>query len=682
MAHKLLVVLKILLGVVFLTPFFLFKPYFFYPYVFPKVIIFQCLIVIIFVLFFYFYLYKRKLIKTDFTSISLCILLLGLGYFVSTLLGVDINRSFWGNHERMTGAFSLWHYILFYFLLSGVINNDKNWQNLIRLVLIIGFIIIITGIIQRYSDISFLFLRKIDRSDSFLGNPIYFGGFAVLLIFITGFGLQFENNRYWKIFAWIIIFLCILAVFFSGSRGPFLALFVSFGVFIVINIVGRFKKKYKILLIAAFLSLIILGIFLFISRKNVIIKEIPALGKLLNTTLKSGTVYFRLLSWESSVDAWLERPIFGWGLNNFNIGFNSNFPKEFNKYDLTQSWVDNAHNIFLNTLAEQGIFGFSIYFLLLIIILFNIFKAYKNRKINLTLFSLFITYFVAHLTQNLFIFENHSSYLMFFFMLGFLNHYSCKNKKNRDEKKIIVLKKIIKLKVIRYTLLCIIVILSVFLLYTNIKILYSSHLALKATRLLKQNPSQSDFFFKRAVNFSNPYDGDLRLFYINTFLDIFPQYQKTGQIQTGIRLLHLSYDEIKKNIDTHPMDIRYHILFNKIAIILCNMLKKCDYMKDAKIMIQTAIQLSPGREQLNFILADIYLILNKHQKAIKIIKKYISQYPKQSAGWVNLVKAYAYIGNKEKVIEILNIIQNKKLNLRKADKKILKLIQNINTPKK
>jgi uncharacterized membrane protein len=130
-----------------------------------------------------------------FSTITICILIwLGV-VIITSFLAVDKHRAFWGSHERMTGTFTLIHYIIFYFIIITLIKSKNELQHILSLIQGIGIIIIITGIIQKYISIDFLYIFQNERPDSFLGNPIYFGGFAVLLIFI----FQIPEAPYWHL---------------------------------------------------------------------------------------------------------------------------------------------------------------------------------------------------------------------------------------------------------------------------------------------------------------------------------------------------------------------------------------------------------------------------------------------------------------------------------------------------
>ena len=66
------------------------------------------------------------------------------------------------------------------------------------------------------------------------------------------------------------------------------------------------------------LGFVLLG-FAFIFRQSDFVKNIPAVGRLVNTQIASDT---RTMAWGIAVDSWKEKPIFGWGPNNFYYAFN------------------------------------------------------------------------------------------------------------------------------------------------------------------------------------------------------------------------------------------------------------------------------------------------------------------------------------------------------------------------
>jgi hypothetical protein len=437
--------------------------------------------------------------------------------------------------------------------------------------------------------------------------------------------------------------------------------------------------KLRIIILGTIIAVLTCIILLFFFRKNHFIQSIPGLAKLLNTTTESNTAKLRLLSWQGAVDAWLDKPLTGWGINNFNLGFNANYPKEFDQYDLSQSWVDNAHNIFLNTIAEQGIIGLIIYLVVITFILIELYKAYDQKKIKLNLFLMLLAYFASHLIQNIFIFERHSSYLFLFTILGILDRFVPTNKKKFGIVYLKFFKKFRTRRIIHSLAIVLILFVVLFLLTKNIKILYSSHLAYLATiKINKRSFSISESFsnIKTASEIQNPFLGELIYYYTNMMMDNLVRNRKLFKEKKRKEIFRYLISSMKKNIKDHPRDIRFHIIYGKISIISCELFKECTYLKSAKKMIIKAKQLSPLRSQLIFILSDIYLIEGRFLEAVNILEVFVNKNPKLASGWINLLKVHAYSGNMKKMKESYQILKKKKLKFKKKDNQLLNLLLN------
>lgn len=71
--------------------------------------------------------------------------------------------------------------------------------------------------------------------------------------------------------------------------------------------------------------------------------------------------YERILIWKGATRAWLQHPVFGWGLDNFLGAFRANRGLEYINSPALHGTETNmqadAHNIFLQVLATLGIFG-------------------------------------------------------------------------------------------------------------------------------------------------------------------------------------------------------------------------------------------------------------------------------------------------------------------------------------
>ena len=229
----------------------------------------------------------------------------------------------------------------------------------------------------------------------------------------------------------------------------------------------------------------------------------------------------RLMIWKVAFAGWQEHPWFGWGWENFYNLANKNYQPQLLVYGHSQEWFDNAHNMVINLLGTTGIFGVLSYLLVYFYaVIFLIKKYFISRDFREKNFALSVSIFlIAHFIQNLFVFENISSYLVFFWMIAGIDIIYCqervqkkndypiaKLKTSRVYLLIIGLGKMIRFVVIVLSILAISLILYRFT-YIPTK---ADHLnALSVQKAMVDFKSAIDLH-RQAVRISpNPYQGDI-----------------------------------------------------------------------------------------------------------------------------------------------------------------------------
>jgi len=107
-----------------------------------------------------------------------------------------------------------------------------------------------------------------------------------------------------------------------------------------------------------------------------------------------------------------QRPILGWGQENFNYIFNANYnPRMWSQ----EQWFDRAHSVYLDWLTASGIVGLLAYLSLYILFLYGVWKSSLTMAEKSALTGLLVGYAV----HNIFVFDNLASYVLFFALLGF-----------------------------------------------------------------------------------------------------------------------------------------------------------------------------------------------------------------------------------------------------------------------
>ena len=119
--------------------------------------------------------------------------------------------------------------------------------------------------------------------------------------------------------------------------------------------------------------------------------------------------------WGMAWQGFKEHPVLGWGQENFNLVFNKYYNPEMYAQE---QWFDRTHNIIFDWLIDGGILGLAAYLSIFAAALWVIWK--KSDGLGVTEKSIFTGLLGAYFFQNLFVFDNLTSYFLFFTVLGYL----------------------------------------------------------------------------------------------------------------------------------------------------------------------------------------------------------------------------------------------------------------------
>ena len=410
-----------------------------FPYIAPKIFVFEIIVEIIFLLWLWLILKKpeyrpKKNILTISLSLFFAILI------ITAFTGVNPNRSFFMDYERMDGIFHLLHFYVFFLVLSSFFRKRSDWEELFALSVLVSPIVALT--FQRIYN---------GRLSGSLGNPDFIACYA---IFNLAFALFLIYSAWQKIsqkrknLIWPeIIYLSIggigllstpLMLWMSGTRGAILAFAIVIGLNILILPWIRYQRKYilspkwrKGLIVLIFTGLLIVG-GLYLARNNSKINNLVSrshtLKRLTHISVHSGTVRNRLLVWQYGWEGFKERPIRGWGWDNFLVSFNKHYTTK-----LSEPWFDKAHNEYLDVLVASGIFGLLSY-LFVFFSSFYLLQRYFRGGGDFWIFWIFTSLIIFYLLQNISLFDTPAIYLMIFTVLGFIAWLSSSVQKGISQK--------------------------------------------------------------------------------------------------------------------------------------------------------------------------------------------------------------------------------------------------------
>jgi len=394
----------------------------YFPFVVGKAVTFQIIVEIVLALYLLLNLITNKY-RPRFNIISWCILAYFLAVTLSSIIGIDFKFSFWSNYERMDGLFNLYHFGIYFFLLTNLLKRRKDWLIFLRLLLVTFIIIDFFGLLQK-QGIGFLAQFSGDRAFSTLGNATYLGMQAVFQIAVAAFLFFADKKLWWRVFYVLNGFLGVVAIFISKTRGGLLSSFVGVMVFLILS--SLFSKKRK-LFMGLFGGIVVaIGIFTFILSHSEwkITQMVPSRLNPLSGTFSLET---RGVVWKITAEAWKEKKILGWGRSSNGFIFGPFYNPEAASFE--DVWFDKPHNKILEVGVDSGIIGLLAY---LSISGAAIYVLWKKRSLLGDGTYVLIALCVAYIVQGLFLFDFQASYLWWYTILGLVAFLAIKPRTERE----------------------------------------------------------------------------------------------------------------------------------------------------------------------------------------------------------------------------------------------------------
>ncbi|KKQ40683.1 MAG: Tetratricopeptide repeat domain protein [Candidatus Magasanikbacteria bacterium GW2011_GWA2_37_8] len=654
-------IVKGLIYVTFLMPLVVLPSSYIFPFIVPKILFFRTLVEIMLGAYILLLVINWQEYKPKFTWLNIALFAFLLSFGISTFVGTDAYHSFWDNHERMLGLFTILHYGIYYYICSGIFKGWADWRTVLKIFLLAGTTVMFIGILQTQNP-GLLLNQGSARVASTLGNAIYVGGYGLFLAFVAYLLAIKEKNPVWR---WIEIIagaMAVMGLFFSGTRGSMLGLGAGIGVAIIGYIIFlREQKKARLFLGGLLITVVIIGGLLYAFRQSDFVQSSVILGRTFNTSLTDVMESPRWIAWVIAVEGWKERPVFGWGPNNYFYAFNAHYNPRSLDFGYGETWFDNAHNIIVNTLCVQGAFGLITYLSIFILGILSLIIARRKSQLDLHIVVVGSAFLVAHLVQNITVFENPTSYLYFMFWLAMVNSLSLhtdntvnsnltiqqfNNKNVKPDKKI---------SIGLISVVSILVILLIFIF--NIQPSRANKMTLDTIRTLSQSPLLSIDKMKASLNFASPHIDDIRADIGRTAAQILgSNYQKLGADRSK-EILDVAYNNLQKNLDLHPLDIRNQLTLAQMAQLAYQITNNAQYFFDADKFLSDALAKSPRRQQIVYSLAMLKLQLGQKDLAVKMLEGAISDNPKIGESYWRLAYIYKVMGDINKAKETIALAE-------------------------
>ena len=325
---------------------------------------------------------------------------------LTAILGYDFQYSFWSGLERMEGSVGLFYLVIYFFIVSNSLKNPKQWQTLFMVSCGVACMLVLWSIFKEFQGI-----REGERLFSNLGNPTYLGLYLLLHLFLAGF-IILESSPKIKKITYFIVPILLMGLLMTQSRSTILGLLMGILVLIIFTI--KSLPKIRLFLGGFILLVMLAGITLFILRNNKsFLENHSSINRVITVLTSKTTGISRLNNWEIAFEGFKEKPILGWGQENYQVVFAKYFkPEMYND----APWYDRSHNFLLDALVSGGIIGFMAF--LLPFGLVSYFTV-RSKTFSNVQKGLFLGILVAYFTHNFFGFDSLTGMMAMWLILAY-----------------------------------------------------------------------------------------------------------------------------------------------------------------------------------------------------------------------------------------------------------------------
>lgn len=268
---------------------------------------------------------------------------------LTSILGLSFGQSFWGSYFRIQGLLSWVCYSLLFFV-SATLFEDKHFRKYASLAILAGSVPAASLAIIQFITLWFFGntsqLLYSNRVISTFGQPNFLGAYLVMSLPFAWFFLK-QVIKSWKVLVGFLIIVVILGIFSTLSRSAYLGLtFLAllWGVY-----------HYRLLLTGIIFSIVLFAILANLFP-NLVYKE---WYRFQVDTISKWTAENRLVIAQKSLQLISQRPILGYGIENFSLAFPRVVtPKDLGLKDLV---VDSSHNLFLDLTVQTGLIGLGLF---------------------------------------------------------------------------------------------------------------------------------------------------------------------------------------------------------------------------------------------------------------------------------------------------------------------------------
>jgi len=319
-------------------------------------------------------------------------------------------------------------HLFVYFVIAGAVLSAANlWERFLNTSVGASAFMGVIALLQLFGAVP-ISSQSGPRVDTTFGNAIYTAVYMLVNVFLTLFLIARVRERggrslpWWYAFYGVALVLQVMTLYYTQTRGALLGLLAGMVLCGLYLIFFAREKEYAVLrriALAGIAAIFLLAGAVFSARGTSFVQGNPTLARLTSISLSDATTQARLsYIWPMALKGAAERPITGWGQENFSFVFNKNY--DAGMYGQEQ-WFDRAHNQFLDWFIAGGVPAGLLYIALYGLAAWVVLRA---PALDRAARAVLLGFLAAFALNNMTVFDNLMSAVLFMTVLAYLHSLS------------------------------------------------------------------------------------------------------------------------------------------------------------------------------------------------------------------------------------------------------------------
>ena len=325
--------------------------------------------------------------RWDATSVTLTVF---VGILVlASLFGVDPSFSFWASVDRITGGFMWMHLLALYLVVRTVFVTKEDWERLLTVSVAVALVSAVVHVLD-ILDVANIVGAS---GGSTLGNTSFYGAYLLFQIFFAAWLWRVGSTKRRRVYGGMAALVLIGILLTLGANAATISL--AGGAILALGIWLWGSSRDEVSRAGQALTITLALVFFL----TVALAFTP--GSALQQTFTGLSTSSRFIVWDMAWEAMKDRPLLGWGLENFQyVSLEYYNPCLGSQRCGHEMWYDRAHNKLLDVGVEAGFLGLFSYLAVFFVAIRALLRRVTSRS-KREMAALGVGLLAAYAVQNL-----------------------------------------------------------------------------------------------------------------------------------------------------------------------------------------------------------------------------------------------------------------------------------------